>query len=594
MQNRYPLNFTPFHGTYRAAVRPGHSLCAGWLLAGIVFGLLAVVAVHAQAGTAEFNVTGLPVELAGEWQLAESNEELSSHAQVVEHPVWRAVAVPAAVRRAGDDRGGHLWFKTRFFLPATTDLRTLGLKFARIHDVDEVFVNGQRIGATGGFPPDFTDATVFERVYPVPERVLVGSGWNQVLVHTYCDDGHGGIVWRAPVLGYLEDLQAASEVRTYVVVAFAVFFAMIGANHILLFLFLPHPTTRSNLLFALFAVTSAVYLLTYSFSLGPRLLGIEAVNRVQLTVLPINVMLLMTFVHAFFERRLPVILRLACVTLGVLALIPAVGWLELAHRVHLPVIAAIFLLALVMVGRLVYGCVRRGTPHAASIGLVSTVLAVAGLWDLGSHLTLLPVAPLNVAGLVFPIGFLPFYVVMGLILAMRYREYYTNSTVDRLTGLMQRHFFLDRLAEEVERTCRTGGTLVVAMLDLDGFKEINDSLSHSAGDRVLTGTAAQMRANVRPFDLVGRFGGDELCAAMVVGTSDEGLAMLERIRSSIADQRFEIDSQAVGVTVSIGASACTLTETVPESVLLESADRALYRAKEAGGDCVVLDRPVFS
>jgi diguanylate cyclase (GGDEF)-like protein len=494
------------------------------------------------------------------------------------------------VEQVGGARGQHLWFKTKIFLPATADPRSLGLEFVRIHDVDEVLVNGERIGGSGTFPPHFVDATVYERVYEIPEVLLLRDGWNEILVHTYNDDRHGGIVWRAPVLGFYDELLWRSALRTYGVVAFAVFFAMIGVNHLLLFFFLPHPATRSNLLFALFALTSALYLVTYSPALGPRLLGLETVHRIQLTVLPLNVMLLTTFIFAFFERKLPLILRLACIVLGALAVIPAVGWLDLARHLHLPVITVVFSLAAVIAGRLVAGCVRRGTPHAASIGLVSSILAAAGLWDLGSHLLLLPLAPVSVSGLVFPIGFVPFYVVMGLILAMRYREYYTNSTVDRLTGLMQRHFFLDRLTEEVERAWRTGGTLVVAMLDLDGFKEVNDALSHSAGDRVLAGVAGQVKAVVRPFDLVGRFGGDELCAAMVVGSSREGLAMLERIRAAIAAQRFEVGSQEVGVTVSIGASASALTGTVPASRLLEVADQALYRAKAAGGDQVVLDR----
>ena len=160
-----------------------------------------------------------------------------------------------------------------------------------------------------------------------------------------------------------------------------------------------------------------------------------------------------------------------------------------------------------------------------------------------------------------------------------------QATVDTLTGLLNRGAIMDRLGREMERALREKHPICVAIVDLDHFKKINDTFGHSAGDTVLREAASKMSSVLRPYDSVGRYGGEEFI--IVFPRCDQSIAsgIAERIRSSIA-HRLEIDSQEVPVTASIGIAQAVASLTADE--VIRAADNALFRAKESGRNRVEL------
>jgi len=161
-----------------------------------------------------------------------------------------------------------------------------------------------------------------------------------------------------------------------------------------------------------------------------------------------------------------------------------------------------------------------------------------------------------------------------------------QATHDTLTGIFNRRAILDQLARELARTLRQGGRLSVGMCDIDNFKEINDSFGHQAGDEVLVAFARCLQANLREYDYVGRYGGEEflIIASGSTGESDDGL--FERLRQQVAalEVKTGVDGN-VSITVSIGTAPGTSLSTV--DALLVAADEALYLAKAAGRNRVV-------
>ncbi|CAI8923062.1 Diguanylate cyclase DgcP [Pseudomonas sp. IT-196MI5] len=168
--------------------------------------------------------------------------------------------------------------------------------------------------------------------------------------------------------------------------------------------------------------------------------------------------------------------------------------------------------------------------------------------------------------------------------AQGYREHLEEqrqkALVDPLTGLPNRAAWSERLDHEVTQWQQHGNTLLLAMLDLDHFKRINDNYGHLAGDKVLKIIASVLRKRLRGTDFIARFGGEEFVLLMPSTVSAAGLKLLESLRASIEACPFHFKGEPVTITVSIGMTAFRPGEHGDQ--VLKRADQALYRAKNAG------------
>jgi two-component system, cell cycle response regulator len=157
-----------------------------------------------------------------------------------------------------------------------------------------------------------------------------------------------------------------------------------------------------------------------------------------------------------------------------------------------------------------------------------------------------------------------------------------QATHDLLTGIDNRSVAIDAMNRESSRQVREGGSFGVVLLDLDHFKNVNDALGHLAGDAVLKEAARRMKLAVRPYDTVGRYGGEEF---LVVVPSSDGagtMALAERIREAIQSAPVTTEAGDVRVTASCGVAASIEGNRLDSHALLHLADEALYRAKERG------------
>lgn len=156
------------------------------------------------------------------------------------------------------------------------------------------------------------------------------------------------------------------------------------------------------------------------------------------------------------------------------------------------------------------------------------------------------------------------------------------ATHDALTGISTRGVVLDAIKREHARQVREGGRFGVIIADLDHFKNINDTYGHLCGDAVLKEAARRMIACTRPYDTVGRYGGEEFLA--IVSRADDSitLAVAERMRKAIESELFVTDSGEIAITASFGAAVSTNARSVDTEKLVQLADEALYRAKRQG------------
>jgi diguanylate cyclase (GGDEF)-like protein len=158
-----------------------------------------------------------------------------------------------------------------------------------------------------------------------------------------------------------------------------------------------------------------------------------------------------------------------------------------------------------------------------------------------------------------------------------------RATHDFLTGLHNRGAILDLLKRELSRREREQSALGVCIVDVDHFKSINDTYGHLAGDEALKRLAVCMTTTVRPYDSVGRYGGEEFLVIAPNCNLGQAARLAERIRQVVSAAEVQIDGRSITITVSLGVSAVSRdTGMVTVSALLQAADAALYRAKEKG------------
>lgn len=155
---------------------------------------------------------------------------------------------------------------------------------------------------------------------------------------------------------------------------------------------------------------------------------------------------------------------------------------------------------------------------------------------------------------------------------------------DALTQVASRQYLLDILAQEVDQTLAKRRDLTVAMADLDHFKNINDSLGHLIGDRVLKEVAQRITTSVRDRDLIGRYGGEEFLLIFPDTSLPVAQQVTERIRQHIASTPIHLQEHSIPITISIGLTHFNPDDSLES--LLQRADNAMYAAKQAGRNCV--------
>ncbi len=162
------------------------------------------------------------------------------------------------------------------------------------------------------------------------------------------------------------------------------------------------------------------------------------------------------------------------------------------------------------------------------------------------------------------------------------------AVIDTLTGLTNRRGFDRRLAEEVARARRYDTPLSLVMMDLDSFKDINDKYGHATGDALLRAVGVLLNAELRTADVAVRFGGDEFALILPNTPKTDAWAVAEKIRTSIAQLGiYAEDGTCVRTSSSMGIAAVSERILHPAD-LMDTADKALYRAKRAGRNRVEL------
>ncbi len=162
-----------------------------------------------------------------------------------------------------------------------------------------------------------------------------------------------------------------------------------------------------------------------------------------------------------------------------------------------------------------------------------------------------------------------------------------EASHDPLTGILNRRAILDTLNKELVRAKRNNLKLSIGLCDIDFFKQVNDNHGHQVGDDVLCNLVKVVRNILRPYDFIGRYGGEEFLLVVPESSGSVIEGIYERVRASIADHKMNTRSGEVGITISIGVARLKGGQTADD--ILAESDIALYKAKDNGRNQVVFN-----
>ncbi len=173
--------------------------------------------------------------------------------------------------------------------------------------------------------------------------------------------------------------------------------------------------------------------------------------------------------------------------------------------------------------------------------------------------------------------------LMGFVSqAIQNHLYYEHSVRDVKTGLFNHGFFMSRLNEELARTKRGNSSASIMVVDVDKFKNFNDTYGHLAGDRVLEYIALAIKSNIRLEDVPSRFGGEEFTILLPDTGREMAWLVAERLRTAIAHMIVPWDTPLPQVTISAGVVTFDGDTSIPADEIIKRADEALYLSKERG------------
>ena len=496
---------------------------------------------------------------------------------------WDTVRLGASWTRDHPGYRGFAWYRASYLVPAGVD-EALALKVSSAVGAFEVYLDGRLLDHIGGFPPGYRARSGVPLLARLPASGE-SPGRHVVAIRVYSEERVGGIVGQVEV-GTLASLEARQRELDFYLLGTALLILGVGVSQ--LFFWLRRPGAREHV--GIFLVCLFLGLFFVVWMPATRLALDPYVHYLRLYV-ALAAATLAAYCYTFRklfgleeDRVVAGLLAVNAALVPVALALPTWTALRAAASFALnPLLLAVLAVTLFLVVR------RRDRGRHARLLLWGIgILGAAALHDVLVDWGVLTQRPGFPCMIVF--GAVVFVATLAMTTAEKFVDTETSALYDQLTGLYRREVVLDALSREIRRAARIGQPLSVIMLDVDRFKQVNDTLGHQAGDRVLGEVGRRLIDAGRAVDWLGRYGGEEFIAVLA-GTERSGaLQAAERLRHAVSALPIATGRTARTVTLSAGlvsyVGAPRSAEWPTAEELVGAADAALYRAKNAGRDCV--------
>ncbi len=512
---------------------------------------------------------GSLLELSGGWTFCPSAEPLISPTLLECQPI----EVPGGWEQIVEGYDGFGLLRTTFDGQQLRLLPDLGLYIEQVRDADQVYLNGRLIGQTGQFPPAFQKATLYPRLYRVPKPLLLDQG-NVLELWVYNNARPGGIYDQAPLLGDYSTLRHRIEQDNYKTLVFVTALVVFALLHLVYFVF--RRRSWDNVFYTVFLLAWSTYVWTYSEFAQLSGLSLNFIFRSNVALFFVIFATLPLFIFSFLSRPMPLLLKVVIGTVLVGAafvmVVPNLDWIY-------PVLEAVevagVLIALPCILWVLARAVKERRPYAKVFSAVLLLYIGVGMVDILLDLTQLALP--FIRSLLGPYALIVLSTALTFIMSHKHWSYYRDATFDPLTGALRRNAFIYRVDQQLA-AIKQPTVIALAMVDMDNFKQVNDSFGHLAGDQLLMRVAAQLRKRLAPDDYLGRFGGDEFCIAVVASHRGDAMHRVRELHEELA--ALEIGIQPTQhVSATIGATLFDPEQHRDTIDMIADADQLLIHAK---------------
>ncbi|MCW8877795.1 MAG: GGDEF domain-containing protein [Kangiellaceae bacterium] len=545
--------------------KPKGKYCFNWLR--ILAGLALLLALPINAAQL---VDSLPAQLELNWKQCSHFDSRLSDCQTTKLPLGNNKQESSIIFQT---------FTKEFVLSSELKRTTIGLWISNIDDVDEVYINNQLVGKTGGFLPSFDSGFRYPRLYLIPSEVLLFNQFNQIKIKTFSSRNLPGIQSEAPVIGDYVHFQHKLQEKDYIFVICASVFLILIIFQV--FYFVVVRDSNEPIYFSMFLVAFA--LVTVARSQLPLEFGLELSSAFKLEMFMLNFGLISIslFIFNFFELEVRRIYVAGLATLGILGLVIIIWPFSLSLRL----IAEInyWLLSVIcffVIGSALIIGLHKQRKYAWLISATCLAGWLILSFDAMMHSPGLFKLELTLRNWLVPVTAVVIGVIYSLTLTHKYWRFFKGSTYDHLTGTLLRPAFFQRLSEEMQRSMRGNDQLLIAVIDIQQAKKISATYGYSLGNHLLSTVSNALTKVLRPFDLICRFSDEQFCVAASIVSRPDAESCLKRVYQELITIEQPLDKNVeLYVDARIGGVIYNPDQHLSVSHLLQDANFALSKAK---------------
>lgn len=526
-------------------------------------------------------INNIPATLSDNWQVCSHFESKDRQCEIKKLPENYQVL---------DKQLQYQSYSKKFIISSELKNYPLALFLERIEDVDRILINGEQVGKTGNFLPNYKTGYRQKRLYYIPSKLLKFNKFNSIEIHVYSSRNITGIQSLAPQLGNYIDYQQEIQNTNYLYVV--VFSILILLTIFPLFFYFNLKSQPEMLYFVFFLIICSVITLSRSQIPNTMGLNLNTILRIEFFMINLLVTTATLFYFKFFELEIRKYYSIGfyCIGIGALTIILWPNNVQLLNviKINYWMLCG---LSFFIVSNAMYISILKKINYSIAMAVVFSISWLVLCYDaviLTGHFFGLTIKlkPHIVSICVAFIG-----IVTTLVITHKYWIFFKGSTYDHLTGSLLRPAFTQRVNEEMQRCKRENSNLLVAVIDIQHTKNISINYGYNVGNHLLKSVTNSLTQTLKPYDLICKFSDDEFCVACSIKDKQEATETLDKIYNELINIQQPINEN-IELYIDAKIGGVIYDQELHLSILqiIQDANYALSKAKSQSKQSYLLEK----